>query len=212
MEDPTSTAGATSGAIEYPGRISVMEKLRLYRLEGPTLTILPSDPDPTDAAPPALPEKRWLRDVAQVRLRFFPTRVQPNRYECIVTWTNGREVKLSNEEYRGVLNFHDRSAEYCRFVRALSAAVAAENPRAGFVTGRTWLPMILEWSFLGAMLALLVVVLLLVGQIEFHTFVVAKIALVACFVPVLVQYARKNRPRSYDPRAVPEMILPHRSV
>lgn len=208
MTAPASPAAPDSGIVDYLGRVSVMEKLRCYRIEGPTLTIIPADPDPKDAAPPPLPEKLWLREVSQVRLRYFPTRVQTNRYECIVTWQNGRELKLSNEEYRGVLSFHDRSTEYRRFVRALSAAVAAENPKARFVTGRGWLPLVLEWGFLGLMIALLATVLWLVERIEFHTFVVIKIVLVLCFIPVLVQYAKKNRPRTYDPRAVPEMILP----
>lgn len=208
MSEPIPPPIPADTSTEYLARTSVLTRLSLFRIDGGVLTITPQNSEAKPGEPPAVPEAIPLSHVTELRLRFFPTRVQTNRYECLVRLRDGLVIKLTNEEYRGVLTFHDRSGEYVRFVRALSLAVAAANPAAKFLTGRPWLPQLLEWGFLAAMVALLAFVLLSVGKIELHSFVIVKALLVVAFIPLLVQYARKNRPRVYDPRAVPEQVLP----
>jgi hypothetical protein len=193
------------GLITYVTRTSAIETARTFELGADALTVHFHARSPTTSPAPASEVIR-LADIREIRLRYFPTRVQTNRYECIITSRRGRVLKLTNEYYQGIMSFRDESAAYRTFVTALAGRMNACNSTALFLRGRTTAAFILEFGFLGLMFALLALVMLTLGP--GGPLVWVKLAIVACFVPVLVRYARKNVPQPFDPRTVPADILP----
>lgn len=205
MSTADHSPGFTGRTLDYPARTSVLDAPCVYRLTEFALHLRPETTKPSAQRPPALPETIPLRLIEAVRLRYFPTRVQENRFECLVRLRSGRQLRITNEEYRGALEFTDRSAEYRAFVRALCPAVAAANPQARFSTGRPWLPLLLEWGFLGAAFAALAGVLWLVGGTGGR---LVDLLLIVLSLPLLVRYARRCWPRTFNPHAVPDLVLP----
>ncbi len=182
--------------ITYQVRHDVLEKPRTLRLTATHLAIESSDGGTT-----ALP---WA-EVRQVRLRFFPTRVQTNRFECLVIAATCN-LKFSNEFYRGIAQFDDRSADYRRFVTALCAQ-AATNPGVEFLSGRDAWALWLEYGFLAAM-ALLLAWVLWITDSPLGWLIWVKLGLIVVFLPTLIQYFKRSQPARFDPRAIPETVLP----
>ena len=56
--------------------------------------------------------------------------------------------------------------------------------------------------------ALLVFVLALVGGVAITDLFLVKLGVTMAFIPVMISYTRKNRPRSFDPAAIPADALP----
>ncbi len=185
---------------EYRIRHDVLEKPRVLRLATTGLAI-----ENEDGRSTVLP---WAH-IKQVRLRFFPTRVQTNRFECLVI-ASAFNLKFSNEFYRGIAQFDDCSAEYRRFVTALCPRIAAGNPTVAFLSGRDAWVLWLEYGFLAAMALLLGWILWLTGG-PLSWLIWVKLGLVVVFLPTLIQYIRRNRPAPFDPRAIPEQVLPKAS-
>lgn len=183
--------------IAYLSRHDVLEKARTLRLTAAGLAVEPEGGRP------------WVMryaDIQRIRLRFFPTRVQSNRFECLVLG-RGQELKFSNEFYRGIAQFEDRSADYRAFVTALCARVAAEKPAVEFVTGRERWMLALEYGFLFLMALFLAWILWLTGG-PLRWLVWVKLGIVAFFLPTLVRYFRRSGPVRFDPRAIPAAVLP----
>lgn len=182
---------------EYRIRHDVLEKPRVLRLVAAGLAI-----ESEDGRSTVLP---WA-DIKQVRLRFFPTRVQTNRFECLI-FASAFNLKFSNEFYQGIAQFDDRSADYRRFVTALCPRIAAANPTAAFLSGREVWVLCLEYGFLAAMALLLGWILWLTGG-PLSWLIWAKLGLIAVFLPTLIRYLRSNRPAAFDPHVIPEPVLP----
>src|SRR5690606_15223869 len=66
---------------------------------------------------------RELRLIAmrELRLEFTPSRPDPNRYRCRLTFDRGQTFEFYNRTYAGVYDFRDTSADYVSFVQALLA-------------------------------------------------------------------------------------------
>jgi hypothetical protein len=182
---------------EYRSRHDVLEQARTFRLGEAGLLIA------DDAGPPAV---LAYAEIRQVRLRFFPTRVQTNRFECLVD-APGRTLKFSNEFYRGIASFDDQSASYRKFVTALCRRVAAANPRATFLTGRDGWVLGLEWSFL-LLMALLLGWILWITDSPLGWLIWVKLGLIVVFLPTLWRYFKRSRATRFDPQAIPEDVLP----
>ena len=58
------------------------------------------------------------------------------------------------------------------------------------------------------MLLLLGVVLWLTAAVSLHGLVVVKLIIIAAMLPTAYLYVRKNRPRRFDPAAIPDDLLP----
>jgi hypothetical protein len=59
-----------------------------------------------------------------------------------------------------------------------------------------------------ALAALLVFVLALVGGVAITDLFLVKLGVIVAFIPVMIAYTRKNRPGSFDPKVLPEKVLP----
>jgi hypothetical protein len=183
--------------MEYHARRDVLERERTYRLSADGLAI-----EEREASPRVLP----YAEIHKIRLRFFPTRFQTNRFECLV-YCRGQRLRITNEFYLGFARFEDRSSAYRSFVVELCQRVGAVRREAEFVTGReAWL-LNLEIGLCGLMALLLGWVLWLTGGPS-RTLVWVKLGIIAFFLPVLVLYVKRNRPVRFEPGAVPEQVLP----
>jgi hypothetical protein len=182
--------------ITYHARHDVLEPACTFRLTVTGLSI--------DAGGPVqvLP----YSEISRVGLRFFPTRVQTNRFECLID-ARSRTLKIGNEFYRGIASFDDRSAEYRIFVTELCRRLAAAQPDTEFFAGRAAWALALEYGFLLLMALFLGWILWLTGG-TFRFLIWVKLAIVAFFLPTLVRYVKRNRPVRFDPRAIPEDVLP----
>lgn len=188
-----------TATLSYHARLNVLENERVYRLAPEALVI--------DYLDGAQPEVVRLEDVSQVRLRYFPTRFQWNRFECILTVPGRGEFKIGSEFYKGVMQFENRALQYRIFVIELCRRLADCGSGARFVAGRPTWALVAESAFLLSMVMLLVVALTLVGGV-IGAFPLTRLALVAVSLPLLWMYYKRNRPRVFDPRDVPLELLP----
>ncbi len=147
-------------------------------------------------------------DVVELRLSFAPTRFDSQRHRCELRLADGRAATIVSTHFRAVGDFEDRSASYVPLVRSLVARVAAANPACRFEAGRPAAAYWGEHLFLLAMALLLALVLGFAADAALGTLVIVKLAIIACFVPLAVRYARKNRPRRFTPDAIPAEVLP----
>jgi len=153
-----------------------------------------------------------LSSVTEFRLAYDPTRVALDRYRCDLRLTDGRRLTLLNKFYVSFGEFETRNETYGAFVRALAAAVYRANPACRFRIGRG------RWRYVSGIMAMTVTLLVLsylllvTGGTAISWIVVAKLAILLVMVPFAISYIRKNRPRPFDPQAVPETLLPPAEV
>lgn len=146
--------------------------------------------------------------VSALRLSFDPTRFDARRHRCDVTLADGERAVIFSTHYVSVGEFEDRGPSYAALVRELIGRVAAAKAACRFRAGKRPLVYWAEHAFLLAMLAALVWVIGLVGGAGLSELTWLKLAIVASFIPLLLRYTRKNRPRRFDPAAIPSDVLP----
>ena len=145
----------------------------------------------------------------RVRLR-CPTGQQVAKVGVIDLWPqHGRRLRILSIHYRGVADVEDRAASYREFVHALHAALAVRPPgRIDFLAGSTRLGQAALWAILLAIGALMLLVLagLFFGGLSWGY---APVPLgMAAAGWVMWEHTRRNRPRRYDPAAVPAELVP----
>lgn len=153
-------------------------------------------------------DSRWYpySELRLIRLRYHPTRVQRNRYVCDLQWTRSRRFQLSNEHYRGIYDFEDRSEAYRGFIEQLCLNVS-NIQGCQFEGGNSKISNLVIWLcyFLG-MGMLLLVALILATTLPF--LILVQIAIILFYTPTLFRYARKNRSQNFDPLAISKNLLP----
>ncbi len=147
-------------------------------------------------------------DIAELRLSYDPTRFDTKRHRCEVTMRDRTRTAIWSTHYVSVADFEDRGATYAPLIRALVAHVAQANPACRFRAGKRPLVYWAEHTFLLAMSTLAVFVVGVVGGSAISELVWLKIAIVAGMIPLALAYARKNRPRHFQPATIPDDVLP----
>lgn len=149
-------------------------------------------------------------DVASVRLSYEPSRASSDLYFCRI-YVKGRSapaVTISSTFYRGFLNFDPQLAQYRRFVEALHAKLPPRGGirfRAGVSAFAYWgnaVFLTLVAVFAAALLIPIWAGVVLSGMIW------VKLALIAFLAPLAAAWFWANRPRDYDPAAIPPELLP----
>jgi hypothetical protein len=153
-----------------------------------------------------------LAGATDVRLVFDPARVAYNRFGCNVRFRDGREAVLLNQSYSGFADFEDRSGSYVPFVRALIARIAQANPACRFHAGKPALGYVASLAFLFAIFLLLALVLWVTETVSLSGLVTVKLIIIAAMLPTLYLYVRKNRPRPFEPAAIPDDLLPSAEI
>jgi hypothetical protein len=136
--------------------------------------------------------------IASIRVRFDPTRVDRVRERCDLVHANGARVSLFSTRYVGFANFEDQAAVYKPFINELTRRTLAVRPQTSIHSGLTWPSYIVQHGFLLAALLALVSILGVAGFPALGT-IWAKIIIALSYVGVLWAYARRNVPRKLNP-------------
>ena len=184
-------------AVEYEARTSALDKTTLYRLGTSSLEIVNEYGTQSHA----------LADISEVRCRFFPTRVQRDRYETLIKLKTGQTLKITNQFYRGMADFDDRSDSYKIFLTSLHEKLGRQNTHCAFYAGTTALSFWLNAVFLGTVLLILLVLgIIMITAIPAVALV--KFALILFYLPTCWRWFKRNKPQSYQATAIPPSVLP----
>jgi hypothetical protein len=185
---------------EYLNRVSILEKETLFRLQDDHLVRMQAG-EVKGLYP--------LKTLQSLRLRFHPTRAQPNRYECILQFEGKPEIKLVNEYFKGVMDFRDQSPDYGKFIESLVNEVNAVGTPVRFFSGSSPGSYLLNMGCLSFALVAFVVALVYILSSISPAIVVVKMILLAIFLPLGIRFMIKNLPREFDPASIPESVLPN---
>lgn len=152
-----------------------------------------------------------FHDIRAIRLSFTPTRFDFIRYRCSVTRFNGWREEIVSTSYAGIGSFEDRAQDYGRFVRELVTHATKGNPAIRFETGESPLKYWGNIAILAGGIALLAFVLISIGFIP-TWIIMAKLAVIACLIPLCLKWIGKNRPAVFQPNAIPSDLLPEVSL
>lgn len=195
---PGDCAGDSAGSA-YTHRMHAFVKPRTYRIDGDRLLWAEQGQDVGELA---------LADILEVRLRFHPSRAQRNKYHCRLVSRKGGSIELTNTSYESIGNFSSHDEAYAGFVRRLLGRLVDVGADTRFAGGQT------NAGYAGT---LLVSVFIAVGLLFAFWFFIAigviwiafiKAMLVLFYLPTLVRYIGRNRPIAFDPRQIPERLLP----
>jgi hypothetical protein len=191
---------ASTPPLAYSVRANVFEPEMTWRLGPDALEVETG----AGAAPLRLP----YRDFIEIRLSFAPSRADSARYRCDLRVFGQASTAILSTHYAGIADFEDRGASYAPFVRGLVAQVAAANPKCRFRAGKSFIVYWAEHLFLLAMVALLVAVLIAIGSSHWSEVTWNKFWITLAAIPLLIAYSRANWPRRFDPRNIPDDVLP----
>lgn len=187
-------------APRYTHRRHVFEAEKTIAIEGDTLTLRENGK-----------EKRLkLAEVSKLRLAFEPSRAQSDLYVCRI-FKKGWSVPwtvLNSQSFRGFLDFEDRAPAYRTFVRALNDAVLANNPNAEFLAGASMAGYVANAAALAVATILFAIVIFITQGEGWSDVTWNKLWLTIGMIPLGVIWFMRNRPRTYDPRALPDDLLP----
>jgi len=146
-------------------------------------------------------------EIVSIRLSFTPTRFDFARYRCTVTRFNGWRETIVSTSYAGIGSFEDRAQDYGRFVRTLVRHGAKANPAIRFEAGE---PPLKYWGNIALLIGAFLLLAVVLFSIGFNpTWVIAaKLAVIAFLFPLCLRWIGKNRPRPFQPSAIPPDLLP----
>lgn len=200
MAESVPTVGAApSGDVTYTFRSNAFVPERTYRLTGDALVIEEAG-KPNDGA--------FYDGISEVRLAYTPTRAATDRYRAQIIFRDGGMAELFNLHYRGVLDFPERNADYVAFLTTLHQHLAKKGKEVRYHAGNSIGGYIGNWALTIFIFAMIALIVFLIPTWGATWIVLAKFALVLIFLPVLVVYMRKAKPRTYDPLAIPKDVLP----
>ncbi len=154
--------------------------------------------------PPRVVPLGWVREL---RLDFAPTRPERNRFRCRLKLFNGETLTFFNRTYAGIYDFRETSAEYVAFVSALRDALARHAPGCRFIAGAggvSYFFNVLTTVFIFGCFAAIAWFLFVVGL----TWMLAlKLLILIFYVPVLLRWVVRNRPRDFAPAAIPRAAV-----
>jgi hypothetical protein len=163
--------------------------------------------DGTGARGASSSEELPLADVAEMRLRFAPSRYRANRYECRMKWKDGRKISFTNDPYRIGEAVADPSREYRTFVADLAREVGRATREAKFERGLAPTEYVIE-----RLITWLIFAFVTVGVFFFGTWAgwmgIVKLPILLSLIPLATLWMRRSVPGGFDPYRVPEVMLP----
>lgn len=149
-----------------------------------------------------------LADIVMLRLAYKPRNTTNEGYFAKLYRRDRRTASLTNLTWKSLVDLDRQDADYRRFVEALVAAVAAANPSVALRAG---LPGWLHKLTLAAGLAALVGLVVVTGRAVANGSLA--IALLTAALTLYCgwwswRYLGANRPRSFQPDAIPADVLP----
>jgi hypothetical protein len=148
--------------------------------------------------------------VSRVRLSYEPSRASAELYFCRI-FVKGQAspiATVSSTFCRGILTFDPQLLAYRAFVEALHAALKGQ----GGVAYRAGVSNLAYWGnviFLSVVLIFSAVLLIpIAAGITLTGLIWVKLAIIAFLAPLAAAWFWSNRPRDYDPAAIPKEVLP----
>jgi hypothetical protein len=147
-----------------------------------------------------------FKNITAVRLRFEPSRAETRRYAMRIQ--AGRELAITNINYRGVMDFEEQSEAFTAFVTAFHEALHAANPDATYRAGSTM------GAYIGNVILNVFVLSVLIGvaiwliTTGMWGIFAVKAAIILFYVPVMLIQLKKNFPKSYNPDDIPTDLKP----
>jgi hypothetical protein len=201
--DPAMPSPAAQAPLAYGSRRSVLENEATWTL-APQMLERAEHTSEGGVAMQRLP----YSEVAEVQLSYDPTRFDSRRFRCDLRSRAGHRLVLVSTSYVSVGDFEDRGSAYAPFVRELVRRIGQAAPDCRFRAGKRPWVFWAEHVFLLGMLLLLASVLAYVGDVSWSGLVGIKLAILVCYVPIAIQYAKRNRPRRLIPDKIPSEVLP----
>lgn len=146
-------------------------------------------------------------DIERVRLTYDPARIRQTRHVADLFTKAGGRVRVTSTTFAGMGMYKPRNRAFVAFLDTLHANLAG-HPNIRFETGRGWMSYV---AYLAVWFACLLAMLWGTWQFwlaDQRALAIALVLMVAYFGWMAGEYARMNRPGTYDPRAIPRGILP----
>jgi hypothetical protein len=146
--------------------------------------------------------------IAMVRLGFRPSNFGNRRYIAEIWPRKGSKFEIASASYKSMVSMEDQGPAYRAFIGELHQRIAASGGdcrfEAGFAAWRWW-PMV-------AVSLATAIALVYVGVTTFANGDSGASLLVAAFMGLFAwqiwPLISRNRPGRYDPRHIPEHVLP----
>lgn len=145
-----------------------------------------------------------LSDIVRVRLRMFPLRGSADQYVCEVEPRSGARLRICSASHHHLVVVENRAATWRPLVEHLHRRLLSLQPPPQFLAGDPPLRFALP---IGLWLVLVAGALWLLSQDA----AIGLIALLPITVLGIIYWYRRlhaNRPRPYDPRALPPILMP----
>ena len=149
-----------------------------------------------------------IAELVEVRLEFAPTRIEMNRYRCVLLERNGRRTEFFNRRFTGFATFEPTDETYVVFVRVLLLAIERYAPDCRCCAGAGGATYALgAVGFVTAALALLMVAGFVILN-GLWWLVVVKALLMLFYFPTAWRWLKRNRERTFVPSMIPAAVLP----
>jgi len=146
--------------------------------------------------------------IRRVRLSFRPTPMQRRRFVAEIWPAAGPKLTIASSSWKGIAEHERLDDGYANFVAELHRRIAAAGGQTSFERGA---PPLLYWPTLAVSLATGLATAAL-AVVALRNDAIAAAALIGAFLAMLLwqvaTYARRNRPGTYRPDALPADVLP----
>lgn len=146
--------------------------------------------------------------VRRMRLSFRPMTMQNHRFATELWVTDGPKLQIASSSWKGIVEQERFDAGYRAFVTELARRIGAAGGQTIFQTGS---PAFIYWPGVAVAvvafgaLAMLIYRALETGSWSGAAFIVAFLAL---FFWQAGTFFHRNKPGTFDPRAIPPHVLP----
>jgi hypothetical protein len=146
--------------------------------------------------------------ITYVRIGYRPTNLGSKRFTTEIWSHNAPRLEIASTSTRSLVASEDHGAAYSSFIRDLHSRIAWSGAKcqfeAGFAPWRWW-PMVAIGVAMLFGLGFVAVRAVVSGDFRASALIVGLVGLLAWqLVPLVV----RNRPRLYDPRHLPDDVLP----
>ncbi len=153
--------------------------------------------------------ENWsLRDIAVIRMTYEPKSVVWQGFRLTMTHKNGRNLSLTNLDWKSYVQVERQDADYTRFAIDLIRQTETANPRVVCIAGKT-APVYYATALFGASTTLLMTVMTILAALNGA---VAYAALAALFILPFAQMSwalsHRNKPEFFSTADIPPRVLP----
>lgn len=146
--------------------------------------------------------------IATVRLGYRPSNFGSRRYIAEIWPRKGAKLEIASASYKSPVALEDQGPAYRAFMGELHRRIAASGADCRFEAGfAPW-----RWWPMAALAAVTAAALIYVGARTLASGDLSSTLLVAAFMVLfgwqMWPLVTRNRPQRYDPRHIPEQVLP----